>query len=298
MDWYNDCKLVQDGDGYIVEIYLNKDCTEFSREFLSCIKESVLSLDEQIKKLVETKFADFKINSVKLIVGSLIIASIPFAAMSGVQAVDILPNSSQRTAVLSSNFLALNTTGVVTASKLNMRSGPATSYPVMHILWMGNKVKVIGQSGYWYQIRLSDARTGWVSKAYLKVNLRQQKIDTVVATAKSLIGTPYVWGGESPSEGGFDCSGLTQYVFSQVGFKLNRISGNQANQGIYISRGSLQRGDLIFYSFNGNGIVDHVGLYIGNGEMIHSPKAGDYVKVTNITTSYWQTRFVTVRRII
>ena len=126
---------------------------------------------------------------------------------------------------------------------------------------------------------------------------RQQQINTVIATANSLIGTPYVWGGESPSEGGFDCSGFTQYVFKQAGFTLNRISADQAEQGIAVSRANIQPGDLVFYDFNGSGTVNHVGIYIGNGTIIHSPKTGDTVKYTNITTSYWESRFKTARRI-
>ena len=54
----------------------------------------------------------------------------------------------------------------------------------------------------------------------------------------------------------------------------------------------------MFFSFEGNGVVNHVGIYIGDGKMIHSPKTGDVVKVANITTSYWQSRFVTGKRMI
>lgn len=298
MDWYKDCKLVQNGDQYIVEIYLNKDSTEFSKEFFSNIKENVLQLDDQIKKLVREKYSDVKVHSIKILVGSLIVASIPLVGAFKAQAADVTQTGTQATATQSTGITALNTTGIVTASRLNMRTGPSTSYSIMHVLWSGNRVRVIGQSGSWYQIRLSDGRTGWVYKTYLQLDTRQQKIDTVIRTAKSLIGTPYVWGGESPSEGGFDCSGLTQYVFKQAGYTLNRTSTDQSRQGIYVSRASIQPGDLIFYSFNNDGVISHVGLYIGNGQMIHSPKAGDTVKMTDITTSYWQTRYVTARRII
>lgn len=297
MDWYKDYKLVKDGDGYAVEIFLNKDSTEFSQEFLSNIKENVLDLDDQVRKLVQEKFADYKITSVKLLMGTMIVASIPFAISMNTQAADVSPIT-QQSATQSTGITALSTTGVVTANNLNVRSGPSTSYSIIHVIWKGNKVKVIGQSGDWYQIQLSDGRTGWVSKLYLQVDIRQQKIDIVINTANSLIGTPYVWGGESLSEGGFDCSGFTQYVFGKAGFTLNRLSIDQAKQGIAVSRANIQPGDLVFYSFDGNGVINHVGLYIGNGKMIHSPKTGDTVKVTDITTSYWQTRFITARRII
>jgi cell wall-associated NlpC family hydrolase len=60
----------------------------------------------------------------------------------------------------------------------------------------------------------------------------------------------------------------------------------------------MQPGDLVFFSFNSNDKIDHVGIYIGNGQMIHSPKTGDTVKITNINVTYWQQRYVTSRRII
>lgn len=362
MDWYKGYRLVKDGDGYIIEIYLNKDSNEFSREFTSNFKNNLLKLDDKIKNFVDEKFSNIKINSVKLIMGSLIVASIPFASIASAHAADAAPvstgtvtasklnvrsgpstgysvihalwNGNQvkvignsgnwykiqlsdgRTGWVSRTYLKtnqtvspsqtekLNTTGTVTADKLNVRSGPSTGYSVIHALWNGNRVKIIGQSGAWYNIRLSDGRTGWVSKNYMKADsstqtdTRQQKIDKVISTAKSLIGTPYVWGGESLAEGGFDCSGFTQYAFKQAGYQLNRISADQAKQGSYVSRTSLQPGDLIFHSFSGNGVINHVGIYIGNGQMIHSPKTGDVVKITSINTSYWQTRYVTARRII
>jgi cell wall-associated NlpC family hydrolase len=294
MNWYNEYRLVKENDGYIVEIILNTDSAEFSSELTENIKNDLLKLDAKIDDFIKEKFSDIKINSIKLIIGTAIVASIPYGGISNVQAADVVPiSNSTQTAITT-----LNTTGIVTASKLNVRSGPSTSYSIIHILWQGNKVKVIGQSGDWYRIQLSDGRTGWVSKLYLQLDSRQQKVDTVITTAKSLIGTPYVWGGESLAEGGFDCSGLTQYVFGKVGYTLNRISIDQAKQGSAVSWANLQPADLVFFGFNGNGVVNHVGIYIGNGMMIHSPKTGDTVKTTDITTTYWKNIYITARRII
>jgi cell wall-associated NlpC family hydrolase len=297
MDWFNSYRLVKDGDGYIVEIYLNKDSEEFSQEFLQNAKENILQFDEKVRRFTEEKFKGIKISSIKLILGSVLVATIPFSAAATVSAADTVPVSTQQVTAQSVETSIMNMTGVVTATKLNMRSGPSTSYSIIHVLWQGNKVKVIGESGDWYKIQLSDGRTGWVSRSYLNIDV-PQKINTVISTAKSLIGTPYVWGGESLQEGGFDCSGFTQYVFKQAGYQLNRISADQAKQGIPVSRSDLQPGDLVFYSFNMDGVISHVGIYIGNGQMVHSPKTGDTVKATSITTTYWESRFVTARRII
>jgi uncharacterized protein YgiM (DUF1202 family) len=293
MDWYKDYRLVKEGDGYTVIIALNPDSTEFSKEFMEHFKENILEFDEQIRKLVEEKFSGVKVNYVKLALGTAIVASVPFVGHVKVHAEEVTTSTGVQQTVTQ-----ISGTGIVTASRLNMRSGPSTDYSIIHVLWQGNQVKVIGQISGWYKIQLSDGRTGWVSSAYLQVDSRQQKINTVISTAKSLLGTPYLWGGSSPQEGGFDCSGFTQYVYKQVGYSLNRISRDQATQGTNVDRTDLQSGDLVFFSFAGNGVIDHVGIYIGNGQMIHSPKTGDVVKTTDITTSYWQTRMVTARRII
>ncbi|MFA6941377.1 MAG: SH3 domain-containing C40 family peptidase [Clostridiaceae bacterium] len=291
MDFYKSYKLVEDADGFTLEIYLDPNSAEFSLENLKENKDSKLKLDQQIKKFVQEKFSDIKINSVKLIVGSLVVGTISY-----------LPGTAAFAATASPAVVAIDAAATVKASSLNMRSGPSTGYSIMHVLWQGNTVKVIGESSGWYQIRLSDGRVGWASGQYLSLNnqagTRQQKVDAVIAYAKSFIGLPYVYGGDSPSDGGFDCSGFTKYVFGNYGYTLNRISKDQALNGTYASRAYLQPGDLIFYSFEGNGVISHVGIYLGNGRMIHSPKTGDTVKITDVTTSYWRDRYVTARRII
>ena len=111
----------------------------------------------------------------------------------------------------------------------------------------------------------------------------------VVGIAMRYLGTPYVWGGASPS--GFDCSGFVMYVFSQIGVSLPHSSYAQYGYGSPVSRGNLQAGDLVF--FDGLG---HVGIYIGGGSFIHSPHTGDVVKISSMTGWYSST-FVGARRL-
>ncbi len=96
--------------------------------------------------------------------------------------------------------------------------------------------------------------------------------------AHNFLGIPYVWGGNTTS--GLDCSGLTRMVFSKFGISLDRVSRDQATQGKYIPISQAQPGDLLYF---GQSQVTHVGIYIGNGQMIHAPKPGDVVKISSIS---------------
>ena len=119
----------------------------------------------------------------------------------------------------------------------------------------------------------------------------------VVNLAYSKIGSPYVWGAEGPNS--FDCSGFTSYIFrNAAGVSLPRTSSAQSGYGITVSKSNLQAGDLVFFNTSGKG-VSHVGIYVGGGKMIHSPSSGKtVVKVSNINSSYYSSRFVTAKRVL
>ena len=105
--------------------------------------------------------------------------------------------------------------------------------------------------------------------------------DTAIATAKSYLGVPYVWGGES--YGGVDCSGLTMLAWESVGVDLPHLSRAQYSYGTHVPIGSMEAGDLIFWSSNGtqSGIY-HVAIYLGGGQMIEAPTFGVPVRITGV----------------
>lgn len=107
----------------------------------------------------------------------------------------------------------------------------------------------------------------------------------VISVAKSYIGTPYVWGGSTPS--GFDCSGFTQYVFAKVGINLNRNTIGQESNVTKKSTAAAQPGDLLFWGAQGS--TYHVGIYLGGGQYIAAPEPGQNVKVG--TLAYFPASF-------
>ncbi|MDR1314197.1 MAG: C40 family peptidase [Deltaproteobacteria bacterium] len=122
----------------------------------------------------------------------------------------------------------------------------------------------------------------------------QQLAKSVAASAEKYVGTPYKSGGRSPK--GFDCSGLAWFVYRQHGIELPDSSLKQSRSGTKIDREELVPGDLVF--FRSGRTVDHVGVYVGGGYMVHAPGAGKKVRRANLEDKYYRQHFVTARRYI
>ncbi|WFA09596.1 C40 family peptidase [Tissierella sp. Yu-01] len=128
------------------------------------------------------------------------------------------------------------------------------------------------------------------------ISRKTKSITKLISTAFSLIGKPYIYG--DVGKRGFDCSGLTYYLYlSQLGIELPRSSHDQVNAGVKVEKTKLVPGDLLFFNTTGRRI-SHVGIYIGDGDMIHASTSKSKVKIDNINTGYYNQRYVTARRII
>ena len=204
----------------------------------------------------------------------------------------------------------------VNASTLNIRTGAGTNYSVINKIYRGETIKIIeSNTNGWYKVSLTSGATGWCSGEYLS-NFREgklpsvnngtnnsqtvvnasQKATKVIELAKTKLGCPYNWGAEGPDS--FDCSGFTYYIYKNVlGITLPRTSKTQSTYGTYVSKENLQPGDLVFFDNNYGSNINHVGIYIGNNEMIHSPRSGDVVKIQKIDTNYYKKAYVTARRV-
>ena len=119
----------------------------------------------------------------------------------------------------------------------------------------------------------------------------------IVKVALTQIGKPYVWGGNSPVKG-FDCSGLVWWVFKQNGLNLPKVSYKQKIAGKSILRKELRKGDLVLFKTNPKGRSLHVGIYVGKGMFIHSPKKGSSVRLDSVSNPYWQRVYVCARRVV
>ena len=172
-----------------------------------------------------------------------------------------------------------------------------------------DRFPITGKTNGWYQI-LCNGRTGYVSAEFVVV----QDNDTVtkpdgdgsdispnplgqeiVEYALQYVGYPYVYGTAGPNT--FDCSGFTYYVYSQFGYTLNRSSRDQVKNGVAISKEDLQQGDLVFFSTNGQ-YPTHVGLYIGDNNIVHASTPQDGVKISSLDTSYYMDNYFAARRIL
>lgn len=181
-----------------------------------------------------------------------------------------------------------------TSGGLRVRTEPNTDCEVLTTMAEGESLEVVEEMDGWIKVLLDDEE-GYISADYAEV---KENLDTAVTMtellygegvsdvrvelcqyAKQFIGNPYVWGGTSLTKGA-DCSGFTLSVFKKYGITLPHYSVSQSQMGKKVSLSEAKAGDLVFYS-NGSR-VNHVGIYLGNGQVVHasSPRTG--IKISNV----------------
>lgn len=191
---------------------------------------------------------------------------------------------------------------VYTTTTLNVRSGAGTSYSVVGVLGSGKAASVVGTSGSWYKIKYGSGY-GYISSKYTTSSAPSNGGSTsgsstpsnssgssIASYAKSFLGCSYVYGAAGPRT--FDCSGLTQYVYAHFGKSIPRTSASQYASCKKISKSQLQPGDLMFFSSSSGGGVSHVGIYVGNGQMVHAANSRTGVCMDSINSSYYVKNYV------
>ena len=147
-------------------------------------------------------------------------------------------------------------------------------------------------------VKVKNAASGTLADAHKK----KKKKATKVAMNKLMqqIGKPYRWGGSSPRTG-FDCSGLVYYAYKDlVKIRIPRTANEMYHlrDAAPIERSELKNGDLVFFRTQGRGTADHVGVYVGNGKFIQSPRTGQEIQITSLSEDYWQRHYVGARRVM
>lgn len=164
--------------------------------------------------------------------------------------------------------------------------GPRTESAVKHYQ-MANGLQVDGIVGPQTKNHLY----GTHAQAKQKTSRTATTNSGLIADAKSLIGTPYQWGGSSP--GGFDCSGFLKYVFESNGINIPRTVSDIWNYGISVAQPRI--GDLVFFETYKAG-PSHAGIYLGNDRFLHT--SSDGVEISRMSLSYWQSRYLGAKKIV
>ncbi len=180
-----------------------------------------------------------------------------------------------------------------TTDTLRVREEPNTECEILALMPKGEEVEVMEDLGEWLKVTV-DSEIGYVNSDYVSVSRELTKAMTMtevkygegvsdvkvdlVSYACQFVGNPYVWGGTSLTHGA-DCSGFTLSVYAKYGISLPHSSAAQANCGRRISAGEAQPGDLFFYGSGSR--INHVAIYIGNGQIVHASTARTGIKISN-----------------
>ena len=194
---------------------------------------------------------------------------------------------------------------LVRGDGVNFRSSPHVDAEIITALDAGTEVQVKGRNEKWSFIEFN-GQEGWMYSQYLAPPKGSRGLvvpaspvgERLIARAKAMSGTPYVWGGES--DNGVDCSGLIYKLLLDEGASARglprRASTQMAQLGAAVDKEDLAPGDLVFFTTYKAG-ASHVGIYLGDGDFIHASSARGKVTISNMSDGYYKRRFVGARRI-
>lgn len=223
--------------------------------------------------------------------------------------------------------------GSVDGSVVNVRQSPTTQSGIVDQVLRGETVLISGFNEGWYKVE-QDGVSGYIRSDLVALTEKPygNKGTTVGSTgsnsgstgansgsndsdnsstgsndssndsagqriatyAAGYVGSRYVYGGTTPS--GFDCSGFVQYVYAHFGYRINRTATAQLADGYTVSRDSLQPGDIIYFGYGNT--ATHVGIYIGNGQFVHAENSSTGVVITDLSVSWYSSRYLTAHRIV
>jgi uncharacterized protein YgiM (DUF1202 family) len=194
--------------------------------------------------------------------------------------------------------------GLITGAKVNLRESASGTARILTVMSQGNIVIVEGRQGEWMQVKLGDGLEGWVFQKYITtdpetIESRERffaKAGKISGLALRYLGIKYRYGGSSLR--GFDCSGFTMFIYSQFGWKLPHNAAAQMKMGMAVNKEELLSGDLVFFRTLNSHKINHVGIYLGNGDFIHASSGAGVVKVSNMNNGYYKYKFYSARRLV
>ncbi len=202
--------------------------------------------------------------------------------------------------------LDVSATGWVNGTEVRMRAEPNTTSEILRVTSHGESVEITGVAGNWFRVSAGGVN-GYIRSDYVELGeydgssaastTASSSIGAqIVSFAKQYLGYSYVWAGSSPSTG-FDCSGFVSYVFKSMGYSTSRTAADiYSNNGTSVDYADLQPGDAVFFASSSQA-VGHVGIYIGNGQFIHSSSGAGYVTINSLDESYYSRMYVGAKRI-
>lgn len=201
---------------------------------------------------------------------------------------------------------ATGATGIAyTWDSVNLRAGASTDTGVIAVLPAGTEISLTGNVSNGFAEADTGYGWGWIHTDYISSSAPAAPAaapastggNALVGFAMQFNGYPYVWAGNTPS--GFDCSGFTQYVVQNVyGYDITHSTDLQAGYGSYVAWGEWAPGDLVFFTgTGGSGYYSHVGIYIGDGQMIHAENEGTGVRISSLYSDYYSSHYATAVRL-
>lgn len=162
----------------------------------------------------------------------------------------------------------------------------------------------IKQHPEWFPAPLKASDRRWQALAENNHFLSSDHLHNITEVAihrlEQQLGKPYVWGGTRPDQG-FDCSGLVFYAYNKIlEAKLPRTANEMYHyhRATIVANNDLRRGDLLFFHIHSREIADHMGVYLGDGQFIESPRTGETIRVSRLAEPFWQDHFLGARRIL
>lgn len=180
------------------------------------------------------------------------------------------------------------------ASKITSRRNASSPLKTTAVTWTEKCTPRKGHKPHCVKVKSTNA----IADVH-KVRIQKAQ-KTAMSKLMNQIGKPYHWGGTSPTTG-FDCSGLVYYAYKDlVKFRIPRTANEMYHlrDASPVNVAELESGDLVFFRTQGRGTADHVGVYVGNGKFIQSPRSGQDIQVTSLSEDYWQRHYVGARRVV